>query len=55
MDVAETQTLRSKIYMPVLTMLRDSHGFIKHVWKDGEWDKGELVQEPYVILKPHSL
>ena len=42
MDVAETQTLRS-------------NGFIKHVWKDGEWDKGELVQEPYVILKPHSL
>eukprot|EP00439_Symbiodinium_sp_Y106_P042960 s302_g5.t1 len=21
----------------------DSHGFIKHVWKDGEWDKGELA------------
>ncbi|CAE7735984.1 ilvE [Symbiodinium sp. CCMP2592] len=28
----------------------DSHCFMKHVWKDGEWDKGELVQEPYVKM-----
>ncbi|CAK8987110.1 unnamed protein product [Durusdinium trenchii] len=28
----------------------DTHGFIKHVWRDGQWDEGEMVEEPYVKM-----
>ncbi|CAL1140848.1 unnamed protein product [Cladocopium goreaui] len=28
----------------------DTHCYIKHVWKDGAWDEGEMVEEPYVKM-----
>lgn len=28
----------------------DTHCYIKHVWKDGVWDEGEMVEEPYVKM-----
>ena len=35
---------------PRIRQPRDTHCFIQHIWKDGEWGKGELVHEPYVSL-----
>ena len=29
----------------------ETNGHIQYVWKDGAWDRGELVKEPY--LKMH--
>lgn len=28
----------------------DTHAYLKHVWKDGAWDEGELVEDPYIKM-----